>query len=362
MIIDWIKKVYLERKVANSKEAKRILEKLKGIQAEVVEGVETIKEELRFSADPVGEGKQILYLAEQKSFIRPCPCTPGCVGCGYWTIDLDLNCPLDCSYCILQRYLEGQPLTIALNRDDFKRELEAFFSQKKGKFLRIGTGELADSLALDALTENSVYLAEVFRGKPEFLLELKTKTSLLESLLGIEPVPNIILAWSLNPPAIIQSEEKRTAPLEERLRAAVKAVASGYRVAFHFDPIVHYPGWQSDYQKVIDTLLKSVPSEAIAWISLGTLRFHPNLLTIARRRFPLSPIYDHEFVISWDGKFRYPRPLRLKIYEDFIDWLAEYKAENKVYFCMESTQIWKAFLKKIKRGKRVSAFPFPWQT
>ncbi|MGB9894262.1 MAG: SPL family radical SAM protein, partial [Candidatus Saccharicenans sp.] len=247
MSISLIKKVYVDRLVENSKSALKILEKLKGLPVEVVESPEPIKKELRFSPDPVGEGKQILYLTKQKSFSRPCPCTPGCLGCGYWTIDLDLNCPLDCSYCILQKYLEGQPLTVALNREDLKRELEVFFEQKKTGVWRIGTGELADSLALDELTENSVFLIEVFRDRPQFLLELKSKATYLELLLSLKPPTNVILAWSLNSPAIIKSEERRTASLEDRLEAAGRAVAHGYKVAFHFDPIVYYEDWVNDY-------------------------------------------------------------------------------------------------------------------
>lgn len=360
MTRNWIKKVFLDRKVEKSPQVKKILDKLIGVPVEVVDGEEKIKLELRLSSDSVGESKKILFLTEQKAFIRPCPCTPGCVGCGYWTIDLDINCPLDCSYCILQRYLEEQPLTVSVNREALKNELELYFEQKRTRLLRIGTGELGDSLALDELTENSLFLVELFRKKPSYFLELKTKTAEIELLLKIRPEPNIVLAWSLNTEKMVQSEEMGAASLEDRLTAATRAVNHGYRVAFHFDPIIHYPGWLEGYERVVEKLFGMIPVEAVAWVSLGTLRFPPDLLTVARRRFPESTIYEHEFVRSWEGKFRYPRPLRIKLYSELRRMFSDFRAENKLYLCMESSAVWAAFLEKNKRGRLISAFPFPW--
>lgn len=355
-----IEKIFVERRVIKTDQTKRILDKLSGIPVEVIEDQEIIKREIRLSADPVGKGKRILLLTEQKSFIRPCPCTPGCVGCGYWTIDLDTNCPLDCSYCILQGYLEEQPLTVAVNRGDLKKELDLFFAQKKMKVLRIGTGELGDSLALDDLTENSIFLAELFRNFPDYYLELKTKTARIDLLLEMKPASNIILSWSLNPEKIVHSEEKGAASLSQRLNAAARAVNHSFRVAFHFDPVIHYPGWLEDYREVIEMIFKMIPAEAITWISLGTLRFPAELLNVARRRFPESTIYEHEFIRSWEGKFRYPRPLRLKIYGELSKIFQHFKVQDKLYLCMESKDVWSNFLEKNKRGRLVSASPFSW--
>jgi spore photoproduct lyase len=91
------------------------------------------------------------------------------------------------------------------------------------------------------------------------------------------------------------------------------------------------------------------------------LRFPPDLLRVARRRFPQSQIYEHEFVRSWDGKFRYPRPLRLRLYEALVEMFSEFGAENKLYLCMESAEVWKVIAGKIKKGRQSFAFPFPWR-
>jgi len=360
MTLQPIKKVWLDQKVEKAALTRRLLDRLPGVPVEQVAGLEPVKREFRFATDPVGESKQHLFITEQKAFIRPCPCTPGSVGCGYWTIDLDLNCPFDCSYCILQQYLNWQPLTVAVNRQKLRVELESFFQRKSSGIIRIGTGELADSLALDEMTENSIFLVESFRGQGRFWLELKSKSDYIRPLLTIKPAENVVLSWSLNPEGIIATEEKGTAGLMERLQAAAKAANHGYRVGFHFDPILHYPGWQDDYEGLVAMLFRVVPVEAIAWVSLGSLRFPSALLPLARRRFPKSQIYEQEFIRSAEGKYRYPRPVRLLLYNLLAEMLASYRVEDKIYLCMESAEVWKEFLEKIKRGRQKLAFPFSW--
>ncbi|MGQ9801786.1 MAG: radical SAM protein [Candidatus Saccharicenans sp.] len=356
-----IKKIWVDQKAEKAELTRRLLDRLPDVPVELVAGLEPIKREFRLSSDPVGESKQHLFITEQKSFIRPCPCTPGSVGCGYWTIDLDLNCPFDCSYCILQQYLNWQPLTVAVNRDELRVELESFFQRKAGGIIRLGTGELADSLALDELSENSIFLVEAFRGRDQFWLELKSKSDYIQPLLEIRPADNVVLSWSLNPEAIIASEEKGTARLGERLQAAARAAGHGYRVGFHFDPILHYPGWRADYEALVAEIFRLAPAEAISWVSLGSLRFPAALLPVARRRFPHSRIYELEFIRSAEGKYRYPRPVRLWLYQELAEMLAAYRLEDKIYLCMESEEVWRVFLEKIKRGRRNFAFPFPWQ-
>ncbi len=43
-------------------------------------------------------------------------------------------------------------------------------------------------------------------------------------------------------------DEHGTASLSERLLAARRCQDAGYRLGFHFDPIVEYPNWEDDYE------------------------------------------------------------------------------------------------------------------
>ncbi len=327
---------------------------LSSIPVETVDESLEIFPEIEQSFDPIGESKKILLLDTQPGeFVKSCPCTPHYMGCNYFIINLDYQCPLDCSYCILQDYLSVPAITVYVNRNKLWRELDCFIKKKKGRRFRIGTGELSDSLALDHLTNHSRELISFFRKKPSALFELKTKTTNIANVIKEEPASNIIISWSLNTPFIVKMEEKGAPQVEERIEAAVEVIKKGFRVAFHFDPIIRYPGWREDYEELSVRLLKRIPLDRMAWISLGSLRFPRKMKEIIKDRFPLTRITDEEMIPGIDGKLRYFRPLRLELYLNIINVFRKFSKGRKIpfYFCMESKEIWEGGLEKKPRGK-----------
>ncbi|MGD2245876.1 MAG: radical SAM protein [Candidatus Aminicenantes bacterium] len=347
------KKIFVEKKSLGFPQTGTVIKNADGIPVEVINSVSTVLEDVAFAKDPVSTGKEHLLLTLQKGdFIKPCPCTPGYIGCNYFIINLDLNCPLDCTYCILQHYLTNPFLTVHVNKQDMWTQFDKFFERFKKRSFRIGTGELGDSLALDHLTENSKDLITYFRTKTNVLFELKTKTVNVKNVLAVDPAENIILSWSLNSERMAFLEEKGAPTVHQRLEAAREVCERGYRVGFHFDPILFYPGWEEGYAAVIDSLRTAIDPSRIAWISLGSLRFSPPLKPIIQKRFPNSRIIYEEMIRGIDGKFRYFRPLRLELYRKIVKFIKK-GGGNKIplYFCMENQDIWEKALGIKPRGK-----------
>lgn len=288
-------------------------------------------------------GKRQLFLCRNRGlFFKPCPATREYQCCDYQVLNTGTNCPIDCVYCILQAYLNTPWLTFYVNIEDLLHELEQGISAHPQRFFRIGTGEFTDSLAIDRLTCLSRPLVRTIANRTNAVLELKTKSGVVANLQGLDHRGRTIIAWSLNSPAIMRKHEIRSATLDERLQAARQCASWGYRLAFHFDPIIDHPGWQAGYKETIDKLFATVPADAIAWISLGALRFLPSLKEIGIRRFPGAKIYFNEFVHGLDGKSRYFRPHRVSLYK-FVYELLRQRASEKtcIYFCMESEEIWR---------------------
>jgi spore photoproduct lyase len=285
--------------------------------------------------------RQLLLTSNRGLFFKPCPGTREYQCCGYHVLNTGMNCPIDCVYCILQAYLNNPWLTFYVNTDQLFQELEQSLSANPQKFYRIGTGEFTDSLAIDRLTCLSRPLVEFIGQRDNALLELKTKSAVVDNLAGLRHNGRTVIAWSLNSPAVMNRFELRSATLDERLRAACQCAEWGYRLAFHFDPIIDHPGWQDEYGETIDRLFASVPAPAIAWISLGALRFIPRLKEIGIRRFPGANLYYQGFIEGLDGKSRYFRPDRVRLYKYIIARLQEKASETTcIYFCMESNEIW----------------------
>jgi spore photoproduct lyase len=145
-----------------------------------------------------------------------------------------------------------------------------------------------------------------------------------------------VIAFSLNPPEITADEEGHAAGLDERLAAARRAADRGYRLAFHFDPMILTPEWSEWYPAVAERLgaFRDVTPE---WISLGTLRYPLTL----RPWIEARPYGLEEFVSSGDGKMRYLQKVRGELYRTMKARLQTVLPETPVYLCMESTAMWR---------------------
>lgn len=282
-----------------------------------------------------------LVLAHQKSsFLKNCPGTQRYICCGYQILNLVNNCEIGCSYCILQGYLNNPFIIVYVNTDVMLAELHEKLSANPKRVFRIGTGELADSLSTDHLTEYSRQLVPFFSDKKNALLELKTKTTQIENFLDLDHGGRTVVAWSLNTPELIDQEEPWSPSLEQRLAAAEQCQRAGFPLAFHFDPMIYDENWEADYDAVVKLLFSRIDPERILWISLGALRYPPQLDQIIRRNHPDTKIVYGELFPGIDGKLRYFKPIRMEMFRRMYGWIKKLAPQVFVYLCMESSEVW----------------------
>lgn len=341
MIPSQIERIYLDEKAEKDWMAEKILQAFSHLPVERIrEKRELIKKFLSFP-DPLGVGKKHLLITHDYGRrLKPCPGTSKHICCGYYVINPMTNCPMDCSYCVLQVYLNNPFLTLYTNLDELLHEIDLFLSNPDESFLRLGTGELSDSLALESIFPVSQLLILFFAEKERGILELKTKSSNVEPLLHLDHRERTVVSWSLNPPPIIQEEERGTASLEERLEAARRCQKRGYPLGFHFDPVIFDYGWERQYQETIRSLFKVVDPRGVIWISLGGFRCPPKLKGIVEERFPKSRIFLGELFLGKDFKYRYLEDIRVEIYQKMVGWLREIDSSLFIYLCMESREVW----------------------
>jgi len=294
-------------------------------------------------ADPFGAGKRRMIVMHRRApFLMACPAgSSEFACCGYLVLVLASNCPMDCSYCFLQEYLADNPgFQVYANYTDAFDELERMRRRAApGRALRVGTGELADSLAFDWMTGISRELVEFCASRASLLLELKTKTDQIDNLLTVDPRGRTLVSWTLSPPAVFLSSEKGTASPAARLAAARRVLEAGYKVGFHLDPVIAYPGAESDYLALLDDLFDTISPARIAFISLGGLRMTPALRSAARRRHPHDPLLCGEEVIAPDGRYRTFTPLRASLLRALERRIAAASPAILRYLCMEPPSI-----------------------
>ena len=286
--------------------------------------------------------KKRLYVAKHNGeFLKKCPGSDGQVCCNYFVINFASNCPMDCSYCYLQEYLaHNSALKVFANVDDLLAEADELLGKHRRYFFRIGTGEITDSLVLDPYIGFARQVVPFFAEQSNALLELKTKSNCIDDLLTLDPKGRIVVSWSMNPQPVIDADEHGTASLQQRLEAARLCQDAGYRLGFHFDPMIEYPDWEKDYEEMVEQLFATVEWRRISWLSMGVLRTTPGLKRAMRERLAQTRLVAGEQVPNPDGKLRYFQPLRIEMYRKMLRWIRRAAPTVKVYLCMESKHVW----------------------
>jgi spore photoproduct lyase len=342
-----IRAVHAEAAVAGSAMARRVRERLPHVPFTVT-GPQDAPASGPAPCPPHGPvptpppGRVLRLSAHKGRFLRPCPGAKSYRCCGYRIVHIGEGCPMDCTYCILKAYLRTDDLRVFANTGDMFRELGDVFGADRSRRFRVGTGEFADSLALEAITGHTGEILEFLRDFDNVVLELKTKTDDL-SWMAADPRPDRVLAaFSVNAPAVVAAQERGAPPLSARLAAAREAARAGFGVCLHFDPIVPHPGWEQGYAATVDMIASFLRPRDIAYVSLGSLRFLPELPAGLAALGVLPDYYLGEFVADLDGKRRLVRPLRVRQFRHVAGLLEKCGLAGKLYLCMESDEVWKA--------------------
>ena len=311
------KTIYLETSVKDSPLAARVRAAFPDAAFKETDGKTQVG-----SPDFSRRTETLLIHQEKYDFLKPCPCSCGSAGCGYNLINLGFGCRFECEYCFLQQYQNLHAILWPANVDEFLQKLdEGKFNKGPFDRPRIGSGEFTDSLVFDDITQYSQALVPFFRARPKWQFEFKTKSVNIGGLLNVGGCENVVVSWSVNSSKITDEAEHFTPGLTARLQAACEVARAGYRIGFHFDPVVIYDGYEKDYVHTVQEMADTLPADKIAWISVGTLRFSRELKKQIETRFPDNFMLDGEFLLDFDGKMRYGDSQRIAAYQFLVPLL-----------------------------------------
>jgi len=330
-------RLIIEESVAREPLVERIRQRLPQISAEFVADIEQLRGDRDLD--------DALLLARQRGpFLRYCPGTPRHICCLYQNLDVAAGCDMNCTYCILQGYLNTPGKTLYVNSGDLFQELDQVRLQRPDHFFRIGTGELSDSMTFDHLSGFSVDLVDYFSRWPNAIIELKSKNVHIENLAALRHNRRTVVSWSVNAEPMCRSEESDAPTLTDRLQAAAEVQEMGYWLGFHFDPMIWFDGWEDYYRETVARIFAFARPDNIAWISLGALRYPAAMDEVIRERHPHSHIVLGELLPGPDKKRRYFKTLRIELFRRMVEWIRAYGYDSGVYLCMESDEVWrKAF-------------------
>lgn len=336
-------KVYVLETEWDSPVVQRIIKHFDSEKVERVQEEPLSQVKGRLSPQEFDRSKRLLYLAPFKGqFFKRCPgARPGLTCCNYFVLNLGLQCNMNCSYCYLQSFINSPVTKIYTNLHQALDELRQMGQTMRGSALRIGTGEVIDSLSLDPLTLYSHDLIEFFRDYPNWKLEFKTKSALVDQFIDVPHAANVIASWSINPQNIIEKEEHGTASLNERLEAASRCRDAGFPIAFHIDPMIYHADWKDSYAELVTQITRRFTPKDVPVMSVGTLRFQPEQRHMMRERFGMqSLVTSAEMFIGKDGKMRYDQTVRESMYRFLLKRFKDRDPSWNIFMCMESPETW----------------------
>jgi len=258
--------------------------------------------------------------------------TPKGIICPHFYILAFANgCVYECDYCYLKLTLRHWPEpTVFSNTARMFQEIR-YWLHTTEKPSVLNAGELADSLLWDKEIQLTTNLVPIFAEQKKHKLLLLTKSTNISELAKLTPTPQVIVSFSLNATEVAKKYEKKAPLPEKRLACAQQLKKLGWCVRIRIDPIIPIPNWKEHYLKLIEEVNELAPEI----VTLGTLRFFPNLPQYAKNKDIFKYGVDEK---DPDGRLRLAFDQRMEIYSFFLEGLEC----PKIGLCKETEKIHKA--------------------
>jgi spore photoproduct lyase len=256
----------------------------------------------------------------------------------FYVLSYYTGCPFACTYCYLQLTFRGQVNPILYcNREKLLGELEEWLAQP-GR-LRLNSGELYDSLALDGKIPIVDDLVPRFISQDKHMLILVTKSANIKNLLKYHPNNRVIVAFSVNSVTAWSRFEKKTPHPFRRLEAAARVSEAGYITFLRLDPILPVYNWEKEYVDLIEKAYNFFRPHQ--W-TLGSLRFFPGLPIWAAKNGRRAEVFNFGVEISpEDNRRRLKTHVRMSLYQEAIQKIREHDLSVPIRLCKETVSMHK---------------------
>lgn len=238
-----------------------------------------------------------------------------------------MNCIYDCEYCYLQGMYPSANIVVFVNLEDIFHEVDELLAMHP-VYLCISYD--TDLLALEQILGYVEKWFTYAAGRPGLELELRTKSCNWPALARLEPLSNVVLAWTLSPESIRKNYEHLTPSFEQRLDCIQKALDKGFRVRLCFDPIIYQKDWDASFAEMVKITFSQIPAKRINDVSIGVFRVSQDYLKRMRTQRPSSAIVQYPYV-NCRGVFHYGEELSESMISYAFRVVSEYIPEEKIF-------------------------------
>jgi spore photoproduct lyase len=257
----------------------------------------------------------LILAKKHRGFLSEAPAGFGIPGARNLVVSHMHNCIYDCRYCFLQGMHRSAHYVVFVNYEDFLWEMEERIrAAAAGEALWFFSGYDCDSLALEPVTHFAGSFVPFFARFPQAFLELRTKSTQIRSLLDLEALPNVIVAFSLTPDEVQRSLEYLTPSVDRRLHAMKKLQERGWKLGLRFDPLIYCEGYREQYRRLFAQVFDHLRTESLHSVSLGPFRLPAGMFHTLERLYPDEPLLAGSFVET-EGSFGYAREIEKEMRE-----------------------------------------------
>jgi spore photoproduct lyase len=216
-----------------------------------------------------------------------------------------------------------------VNYEDFAADIAAACARHAG-LVHVFSGYDCDSLALEPLTGFAAYFVDAFATIGNAVLELRTKSTQIRSLLAMAPHEHSVVAMSLAPDIVAERLEHGAPSLSQRLSALRRLQAHGWPVGLRFDPLIPLDENETVYRDFFANVFNEVDPHAVHSVTLGTLRLPRAFAKRMLKLYPEERLFAAPFA-DIDGTWMLRRRA-----DDVLDsaraMLARYVDAHKIFF------------------------------
>jgi len=243
-----------------------------------------------------------------------------------------LNCVYDCRYCFLQGMLRSANYLLFVNYEDFITDIKAVAAEhaNDNKPVWFFSGYDCDSLAYEPVTRFAEYFVPAFADIPNAVLELRTKSTQVRSLLNTEVQSNVVIASSLSPEAVANELETGAPSLHKRVNALAKLQKAGWRIGLRFDPVVWHKDFETDYQHMLELVFATLDADKIDSLTLGGFRLPKGYYKTMHRLYPEHWLFNAG-LIEEEGMVTYRREIEQQVLYAVKSMSRAWVPENKLF-------------------------------
>jgi len=330
-----IQTLYIERAVADNERVKSILTRFPDANRIYCDCYSEIFNRKGQNFRLQKQRSALILAKKFKNQVLPAPKAYGLGAKHNYYFSHMLNCVYDCRYCFLQGMHRSAHYVLFVNYQDFSDQLQARIRQHAQEPVHFFSGYTCDSLAFEPVTGFTGHFLPLFQSHRNALLELRTKSTQIGGLLNIEPIDNVIVAFSLTPAEIARALEHKAPSLEKRLGAMLKLQNAGWNIGLRFDPLIYDVHFKDRYKQLFDTVFNKINPQRLHSVSLGGFRLPKGYFQTLQKLYPdelllASPLEEN------NGMIGYQRQLETEMMDFCRTLLADCVAADKFFPCHET--------------------------